>query len=272
MLYCGERIGDGTPPHVDVAVDPLDGTSACAQGRSGAVAVIALSERGALYDPGPAFYMEKLAVGPAAAHVIDIRASVATNLHAISGALRKPVEDLTVIVLDRPRHAKLIEEIRAAGARIRLISDGDVAAAIATARPDSTVDVLMGVGGTPEGVIAAAALKCLGGSIQGRLWPRDEADRAAILAAGRDPSEVLTTNTLCGGEEVLFAATGVSDGELLRGVRFTSEGATTSSLVMRYKSGTVREIQTTHRWMQPATLRPGLTAVQMAGAVPTHSR
>jgi len=271
MLFCGERIGDGSPPSVDIAVDPLDGTTACAQGRSGAVAVIALSERGALFDPGPAFYMEKLAVGPAAAHVIDIRASVATNLHAIASALRKPIEDTTVVMLDRPRHAKLVSEVRAAGARIRLISDGDVAAAIATARPGSNVDVLMGIGGTPEGVIAAAALKCLGGSIQGRLWPRDEADRSAIIAAGFDPSTVLTTEMLCGGQEVLFAATGVSDGELLQGVRFTSEGATTSSLVMRYRSGTIREINTTHRWKQPASLRPTLTAVQLAGAMPTHA-
>jgi fructose-1,6-bisphosphatase II len=273
MLFCGERIGDGSPPHVDVAVDPLDGTTACAQGRSGAVAVIALSERGALYDPGPAFYMEKLAVGPAASHVIDIRASVATNLHAIASALRKPIEDTTVVMLDRPRHAQLVKEVRAAGARIRLISDGDVAAAIAVARPGSNVDVLMGVGGTPEGVIAAAALKCLGGSIQGRLWPRHDEDRAAFAAAGLDPTAVLTTDTLCAGQEVLFAATGVSDGELLQGVRFTPQGATTSSLVMRLKSGTIREIHTSHVWKQPASLRPGLSAVQLAGAMPTtHAR
>jgi hypothetical protein len=173
---------------------------------------------------------------------------VAWNLEQISAALQKPVEDLTVIVLDRPRHAELIAEIRSAGARIRLISDGDVAAAIATARPDSGVDVLMGIGGCAEGVIAAAALKCMGGAIQGRLWPRHEEDRAAIQAAGLDPAQVLTTSQLCGGDEVFFAATGVSDGDLLKGVRFTASGATTNSMVMRHRSGTIREARAAARW------------------------
>lgn len=230
--HSGERIGNGTPPRVDIAVDPLDGTTACATGRSGAVSVIALAERGALYDPGPlarrpsnfgtyslshynacypgpAFYMQKIAVGPAAAHAIDITASVGANLVAISDALGKPVSDVTVVMLDRPRHAALKEQVRDAGARIRMISDGDVAAAIACAMPGSGVDVLMGVGGSPEGVIAAAALRCLGGNIQALLWPRDEDDRAAIEASGRDPSAVLPMHCLCGGEEVFFAATGV---------------------------------------------------------------
>jgi fructose-1,6-bisphosphatase II len=196
--------------------------------------------------------MNKLAVGPAAASAIDISASVGDNLRAVSAALGKPVCDVTVVMLDRPRHATLKEQVRTAGARIRLISDGDVAAAIATAMPGSGVDVLMGVGGSPEGVIAAAALRCLGGNIQAMLWPRDDDDRAAIVASGRDPNSVLPMHCLCGGDEVFFAATGVSDGELLRGVRFGAGGATTNSLVMRNASGTIREVTTRHRWTPPA--------------------
>lgn len=246
MLFCGERIGDGSPPRVDVAVDPLDGTAACATGRSGAIAVIALAESGALYDPGPAWYMNKIAVGPAARDCIDITAPVATNLHAIAGALGKPVGELTVVLLDRPRHADLIRDIRTAGARIRMISDGDVAAAISAAM-GSGVDVMLGVGGCAEGVIAAAALRCLGGGFQGMLWPRNAEDAAAIAASGRDVDKVLSITDLCGGDELFFAATGVSDG-LLPGVRFTPGGAQTSSLVMRLASGTVREVKATHRW------------------------
>jgi fructose-1,6-bisphosphatase II len=249
MLYCGEHIGGGTPPAVDIAVDPLDGTTLTAQGRSGAIAVIALAERGCLYDPGPCFYMEKLAVGPEVdPRRISLDYSVTHNLEAIANCLGKPVEDVTVLVLDRPRHAKLIKEIRDAGARIRMISDGDVGGAIETAKPEAPVDVMMGIGGTPEGVIAAAALKCMGGHIQGRLWPRDDADAAAIRASGRDPTRILYTDDLVRGNDVFFAATGVSDGDLVRGVRFFSGGATTNSVVMRGKSQTVRYIETFHKW------------------------
>jgi fructose-1,6-bisphosphatase II len=250
MLFCGERIGDGSAPMVDIAVDPLDGTSACATGRAGAISVIALAERGSMYDPGPAFYMNKIAVGPRAAGVIDIRQSVSWNLVRIAAALGKPVDELTIVMLDRPRHAALKDQIRSAGARTRLIMDGDVAAAIAASVPESGVDALFGIGGSPEGVLAAAAIRCLGGNIQAQLWPRDEADRDAIQASGRDASgkEVLSITDLCGGNEVFFAATGVSDGELLKGVRFTPDGATSSSLVLRLASGTRREINSHHRW------------------------
>jgi fructose-1,6-bisphosphatase II len=203
MLYCGEAIGDGSPPAVDIAVDPLDGTTLTAQGRSGALSVIALAERGAMFNPGPAFYMEKLAVGPGVdPRRVSLKHSVAHNLEAIANCLGKPVSDVTVLVLDRPRHAGLISEIRAAGARIRMISDGDVGGAIETAKPGAPVDVLMGVGGTPEGVIAAAALKCMGGHIEGRLWPRDDADRAAIEAAGLDCATIYRTDDLVKGDDV----------------------------------------------------------------------
>lgn len=249
MLYCGEHIGDGSPPMIDIAVDPLDGTTLTAQGRSGALAVIALAERGCLYDPGPSFYMEKLAVGPMVdPRRVSLNYSVAHNLEAVANCLGKPVSDVTVLVLDRPRHAKLIQEIRAAGARIRMISDGDVGGAIETAKPEAPVDIMMGIGGTPEGVIAAAALKCMGGSIQGRLWARDEADAAAIKASGRDMNQILYTEDLVRGNDCFFAATGVSDGDLLRGVRFYSGGASTNSVVMRGKSQTVRYIETFHKW------------------------
>ncbi|KAF6250921.1 bacterial fructose-1,6-bisphosphatase, glpX-encoded-domain-containing protein [Scenedesmus sp. NREL 46B-D3] len=249
MLYCGEHIGDGTPPMVDIAVDPLDGTTLTAQGRSGAIAVIALAERGCMYDPGPCFYMEKLAVGPAVdPRRVSLDYSVAHNLEAVANCLGKPVSDVTVLVLDRPRHAKLIADIRAAGARIRMISDGDVGGAIETAKPEAPVDVMMGIGGTPEGVIAAAALKCMGGSIQGRLWARNEQDAEAIRASGRDLTKILYTEDLVRGNDCFFAATGVSDGDLVRGVRFYSGGASTNSVVMRGKSQTVRYIETFHKW------------------------
>jgi fructose-1,6-bisphosphatase II len=246
-LYNGEQIGDGTPPAVDIAVDPIDGTTLTALGRGNALAVIAMSERGTMFDPGPCFYMEKIAVGPDAAGTIDITASIGDNLQAVAKAKGESVRDLTVVILDRDRHGELISEVRAAGARVRLISDGDVYGAIATAWPDAGTDVLFGIGGTPEGVIAAAALKCMGGEIQGRLWPRDAAERAAAEAAGYDIERVLTTDDLVQGDNCFFAATGVTDGELLRGVHFDNRGATTQSLVMRSKSGTVRLINARHR-------------------------
>jgi fructose-1,6-bisphosphatase II len=247
MLYNGEQIGDGTPPAVDIAVDPIDGTTLTALGRGNALAVIAMSERGTMFDPGPCFYMEKIAVGPDAAGVIDITASITDNLHAVAKAKGESVRDLTVVILDRDRHGELISEVRAAGARVRLISDGDVYGAIATAWPDAGTDVLFGIGGTPEGVIAAAALKCMGGEIQGRLWPRNDEERTAAEAAGYDIQRVLTTDDLVQGDNCFFAATGVTDGELLRGVQFDHRGATTQSLVMRSKSGTVRLINARHR-------------------------
>jgi fructose-1,6-bisphosphatase II len=253
MLYCGEKIGDGSPPAVDVAVDPLDGTTLTAQGRSGALSVIALAGRGCLFDPGPIVYMDKLAVGPDVdPRRISLDYPVRRNLEAVAASLRKPIGDVTVLVLDRPRHKTLIEEIRAAGARIRMVSDGDVGGAIETAKPGAPVDVMMGVGGTPEGVIAAAALKCMGGHIEGRLWPRDDAERKAAQDLGYDVDRILYPEDLAAGDDVFFAATGVSDGDLLRGVRYYSGGATTSSLVMRCKSGTVRHIVTQHRWAKPS--------------------
>jgi fructose-1,6-bisphosphatase II len=247
MLFNGERIGNGLPPLTDIAVDPIDGTSLCAYGRAGAVAVIAVSERGTMFNPGPCVYMEKIAVGPEAAGVIDIAVSPTENLRRIAAAKNERVRDLTAVILDRDRHADLIAEVRASGARIRLISDGDVAGAISTAWPDSGADVLFGIGGTPEGVIAAAALKCMGGAIQGRLWPRNADERAAAIAAGYDLSRVLTTDDLVSGDNCFFAATGITDGDLLKGVHFDSHGATTQTLVMRSKSGTVRLIQARHR-------------------------
>ena len=247
MLYNGERIGDGTPPEVDIAVDPIDGTRPTALGRGGALSVIALAERGAMFNPGSCFYMSKLAVGPEAAGRVSIELSPAENLREIAKAKRSLVSDLTAIVLDRPRHEQLIDEIRSAGARILLITDGDVAAAISTAWPDSGADVLFGIGGTPEGVIAAAALKGMGGEIQGKLWPRNDAERAASVAEGHDVDAVLSTDDLVAGDDAFFAATGITDGELLRGVRYAGSGATTQSLLMRSRTGTVRFVAATHR-------------------------
>jgi len=247
MLFNGERIGDGSPPMTDIAVDPIDGTNLASLGRGGALAVIAVSERGTMFDPGPCVYMEKLAVGPKGKGAVDITCSPTENLHTLSIALGKPIRDLTAVILDRPRHAELIDEVRASGARIRLISDGDVAGAIATGRSDlSGADVLLGVGGTPEGVLAAAALKCMGGEIQGRLWPRDDAERQAAADAGYDLSAVLTTDDLVRGDNCFFAATGITDGDLLRGVRYLEDGARTESLVMRSRSGTIRKIDAIH--------------------------
>jgi fructose-1,6-bisphosphatase II len=253
MLANGEVVGDGTPMLCDVAVDPIDGTTPIALGRGGALAVIAVSERNTMFNPGPCVYMEKLAVGPEAAGHIDIRASATENLHSIARAKGTSVRDLTVVILDRPRHADLVAEVRAAGARIRLISDGDVAGAISTAWPESGTDVLIGIGGTPEGVIAAAALKCMGGEIQGRLWPRNADERARAEAAGYHLGAVLTTDDLVQGDNCFFSATGLTDGELLRGVRYHSRGATTQSLVMRSKTGTVRLIDAHHRLSKLAT-------------------
>ncbi len=246
MLYNGEKIGDGTPPATDIAVDPIDGTTLTSLGRPNAISVIAVSERGTMFDPGPCVYMEKIATGREAANVIDLRMSPTENLQAIAKAKGEDVTDVTAVILDRPRHADLIGEVRQAGARVRLIPDGDVAGAISTARPESGADVLFGIGGTPEGVISAAALKCMDGVIQGRLWPRNDTERQAALDAGYDLDKVLTTDDLVAGDNCFFAATGITDGELLKGVRYDASGATTQSLVMRSKSGTVRMINAHH--------------------------
>lgn len=247
MLFNGEIVGDGSKPDTDVAVDPIDGTSLTASGKGNAIAVIAVSDRGTMFDPGPCFYMEKIAVGPDAVGSIDITASPTQNLKWIAKAKGESVRDLTVMILERDRHIELIEEVRASGARIKLISDGDIFSAIATARPEAGVDVMFGIGGTPEGVVAAAALKCMGGEIQGRLWPRNDAEREQAIAQGYDVTRILTTNDLVQGDNCFFAATGVTDGELLNGVRYAPGIVTTQSLVMRSRSGTVRLIDAQHR-------------------------
>lgn len=246
MLYIGEKVGAGGPL-VDVAVDPLEGTNLVANGLSGAIAVLAVAERGHLLH-APDMYMDKIAVGPKAAGVIDIDAPVKENIKAVAKALDRGVEDVTVVMLNRERHAKIIREVREIGARIRLISDGDVAAAIATALPDSGIDMMLGIGGAPEGVLAAAALKCLGGEMQGRLVPMNEAEEKRALAMGlKDIRQVLRLNDLVSSDDVIFAATGISDGEMLKGVRYFGKGARTHSVVMRGKSGTVRFIEAIHR-------------------------
>jgi fructose-1,6-bisphosphatase II len=247
MLYNGEQVGDGSGPECDVAVDPIDGTSLCGNGQGNAVAVMAVADRGSMYDPSAVFYMDKLVTGPEAAAVVDINESVAENIHRVAEAKHEEAADVTVVILDRPRHADLVDQVRATGARIRLISDGDVAGAIMAARPDTGVDLLLGIGGTPEGIITACAIKCLGGTIQGRLWPRDDAERRKALDAGHDLDRVLHTDDLVSGDNVFFVATGITDGELLRGVRYRAGGATTHSLVMRSKSGTIRVIESHHR-------------------------
>jgi fructose-1,6-bisphosphatase II len=247
MLYNGEQVGDGTPPLTDVAVDPIDGTTLTAKGRGNARAVIAVSERGTMFNPGPCVYMEKVAVGPEAAGAIDITRSASDNIKAVAQAKGQSVRDVTAVILERDRHDDLIAEVRGTGARIRLIPDGDVAGAISTAWAESGADILLGIGGTPEGVIAAAALKCMGGELQGRLWPRHEEERRAAVEAGYDLSVVLTTDDLVQGDNCFFAATGVTDGELLRGVHYDSRGASSQSLVMRSKSGTVRRIDARHQ-------------------------
>jgi fructose-1,6-bisphosphatase II len=247
MLYNGEEIGDGSPPEVDIAVDPVDGTTLTAKGMPNAISVVALSDRGTMFDPGPCVYMDKLAVGPEAAGVVDFEAPLADNLLAVAKAKGADVADLTVCILDRSRHENLVGQIRAAGARVKFITDGDVAGAIMAAREGTGVDILVGIGGTPEAVIAACALKCLDGAMFGKLWPRDDEERRAALDQGYDLEQVLTIDDLVTGDNVFFAATGVTDGELLRGVRFDRRGALTQSLSMRSKSGTSRQIDARHQ-------------------------
>ena len=250
MLYIGERIGNGNPPEVDIAVDPIDGTTLLSLGRPNAISVVALTERGAMTAPREIVYMNKIAVGPEAAGSIDITASPTQNLRWIAKAKRAEIGDLTVVILDRPRHEELIREVRQAGARVNLITDGDVAAAISTAMGDTGVDVLMGVGGAPEAVLAAAALKCLGGELQCTLWPRNDAEREACARAGLSLTEVYDIRRLVGDGDTFFSATGITDGELLQGVHYFGGGATTESLVMRSYSGTVRWISARHNFQQ----------------------
>jgi fructose-1,6-bisphosphatase II len=247
MLFNGERVGDGTGAEVDIAVDPIDGTTLTAKGMTNAIAVLAAAERGSMFDPSAVFYMDKLVTGPEAADFVDINAPVSVNIRRVAKAKRATPEDVTVVILDRPRHQGLIEEVRGTGARIKLISDGDVAGSILALREGTGIDLLLGIGGTPEGIISACAVKCLGGTIQGKLWPKDDAERQRALDAGHDLDRVLTTEDLVTGENVFFVATGITDGELLRGVRYRSETATTDSIVMRSKSGTVRRIDSEHR-------------------------
>jgi fructose-1,6-bisphosphatase II len=247
MLYNGEQVGDGSGPECDVAVDPIDGTRLTANGMPNAVSVLAVSARGSMYDPSAVFYMSKLVTGPAAAEVVDIEAPVAHNISAVAKAKGCSPQDVAVVILDRPRHEQLISDVRATGARIKLITDGDVAGAIMAAREGTGVDLLLGIGGTPEGIIAACAVKCLGGVIQGRLAPRDDEERDRAVAAGHDLKQVLTTDDLVASEDAFFAATGITDGELLAGVRYRAGGATTQSLVMRARSGTTRTITSEHQ-------------------------
>ncbi|MDA8321896.1 MAG: class II fructose-bisphosphatase, partial [Actinomycetota bacterium] len=246
MLFNGEHVGDGTGPECDVAVDPIDGTRLTANGMPNAISVIAVSARGSMYDPSAVFYMSKLVAGPEAADVVDIEAPPAANVAAIARAKHCDPHDVTVVILDRPRHDELISQVRQAGARIKLITDGDVAGAIMAAREGTGVDLLLGIGGTPEGVITACAIKCLGGIILGKLAPRDEEERDRAIDAGHDLDRVLTTDDLCSSDDAFFAATGITDGELLRGVRYRSGGASTHSLVMRARSGTIRTIHSEH--------------------------
>jgi fructose-1,6-bisphosphatase II len=249
MLYNGEQVGDGTGPECDVAVDPIDGTTLTAKGMSNAISVLAVAPRGAMYDPSAVFYMKKLVTGPEAADVVDIRYPVAENIHQVAKAKGSNPEDVTVVLLDRPRHEKLVDEIRKTGARIKFITDGDVAGAIMAARASTGIDLLLGIGGTPEGIIAACAMKCTGGVIQGQLWPKDDDERQRALDAGHDldPDHVLTTDDLVRGEEAFFVASGITDGELMRGVRYRAGGCTTDSLVMRARSGTIRSITSEHK-------------------------
>lgn len=246
MLFNGEKLGMGTDPKVDIAVDPIDGTALTAQGRPNAVSVVAFAETGTMFNPQHIFYMNKIAVGPLAAHAIDIEATPTDNIRAVARALRKSVEDVTVIVLDRPRHDELIKEIRGLHARIRLISDGDVAGALSTCKPHSGIDLLMGIGGSPEAIISACAVKCAGGNMQCKLWPRNDEEREKCSEKGMDYNKVLTLNDLVACDNVFFAATGVTDGDWLKGVRYESDGVHTSSLVMRAKSGTIRYVDAIH--------------------------
>jgi fructose-1,6-bisphosphatase II len=247
MLYNGEQVGDGTGPECDVAVDPIDGTTLMAAGRPNAVAVIALAERGSMFDPSAVFYMDKIATGPEAAGVIDISAPVTENIRRVAKAKHKAIQDITVCILDRPRHAQKIQQVRDAGARVRLIGDGDVAGAIMAASPDTGIDLMLGIGGTPEGIIAAAALTCMGGAIEGKLAPTDDAERQKAIDAGLDLDVVLTTRDLVRGEDVFFSATGITNGDLIRGVQYHRDSVTTHSIVMRSKSGTIRTIESVHQ-------------------------
>ncbi|HET6295395.1 MAG TPA: class II fructose-bisphosphatase [Kribbella sp.] len=247
MLYNGEQVGSGEGPECDVAVDPVDGTTLVAKGMANGIAVMAVAPRHTMYDPSAVFYMEKLVVGPEAADVVDIRLPVAENIRRVAKAKGSSVDDVTVVLLDRPRHQDLAMQIRATGARIKFISDGDVAGAVEAARPDTGLDMLVGIGGTPEGIIAACAMKCIGGLIQGRLWPRDDDERQKALDAGHDLDRVLDTDDLVSGDDCFFVATGITDGELLRGVRYRSSIARTHSLVMRSRSGTIRSIESEHQ-------------------------
>jgi fructose-1,6-bisphosphatase II len=248
MLHNGEEVGNGNGPMCDVAVDPIDGTTLTSNGLNGAVSVIALAPRGSMFDPKDVYYMNKIVTGPEAASVVDITVPAGENVRRVAKAKGVDVSDITVIVLDRPRHDDLLKELRAAGARIRLIRDGDVAAAIETARPDTGIDILMGIGGTPEGVVTAAAMRALGGVIQGQLHPRSDGERESAKNAGYDLSKVYTTNDLVSSDDVFFSATGITDGELLKGVRHTAFGAVSHSLVIRGRSKTVRIIETEHRF------------------------
>lgn len=270
MLYNGEHLGAGMPPRVDVAVDPIDGTRLTARGEGNAVSVVAVSERGTMFDPGPCFYMEKLVVGREGREVIDLDAPIEDNVRKLAKASGMDVGDLTVLVVDRERHNEAIARIRAIGARVHLIPDGDVAGAVAAATRGTGVDMLYSIGGTPEGVIAAAAIKCIGGEIQGRLRPRSEAERKATLDAGYDLDQILRTDDLIKGDNVFFAATGVTDGSLLRGVRYNIEGATTESIVMRSKSGTIRRITAEHRWEALGPVRSGEFAPPRSADRPVH--
>jgi fructose-1,6-bisphosphatase II len=254
MLFNGEKVGSGEPPAVDVAVDPIDGTTLTSKGMSGALAVVAVADRGSMFDPGPCVYMEKLAVGPEAADVVDIEAPIAENLERVAKAKGTDVAGVTVTILERTRHEQIVKEIREAGARIRFITDGDVAGAIAAAREGTGVDMLLGVGGTPEGVIAATAIRCLGGSMQGRLWPRNDEERNAAVEQGYELEKVLTEKDLVAGENCFFACTGITDGDLVNGVRYRGDSAVTQSIVMRSRSGTVRFIDALHRRSKLRTL------------------
>jgi fructose-1,6-bisphosphatase II len=261
MLYIGERVGNGRPPEIDVAVDPVEGTRLLSLGLPGALAVVATAERGSMYGTPPGvFYMQKIAVGPAARYVVDINAPIATNLERVARARDAQIEDLSVVILDRPRHRELIQQVREAGARIRLIMDGDVSAAIQAAMEDYRgVDVLVGIGGATEAVLAAAAIKCIGGVIQCKIWPRDDKEREQLKADGVDLEQVLHTDDLVRGNDVSFAATGITSGELVDGVQFFGWGARTSSVMMRSRSGTIRYIQARHKWRKG---RGGLKAAE----------
>ena len=257
MLYNGEEVGNGAPPAVDIAVDPVDGTTLTAKALPDALAVLAVAERGSMFDPGPCVYMEKLAVAGDVLGAVDLEAPIEDNLAIIAGVRRKRPEDVTVAILDRPRHAELVQRVLSTGARIKFLLDGDVGGAILAADEGSSVDVLVGIGGTPEGVIAACAMKCLDGAIFGKLYPRDDVERQAALDAGYDLDKVLTTDDLVSGDDVFFAATGVTDGELLRGVRYTPQRVLTQSLSMRSKSGAIRVIEGRHHAQRSNLIRAG---------------